>query len=85
MQTTEAIYLEGVFRPEQALDLAEGSRVRLRVETPVASSGPSLIPDPPIATGERAAPFDLPLPGAATGVRARPGDVLLPDPPLSVD
>jgi len=38
MSTVDAIYTSGVFKPLEAVNLPENQRVRLTVETPLASA-----------------------------------------------
>ena len=84
MQTVDAVYKGGVFKPEQAVALKEGAHVVLRVEASKRNNIP-ITPDSPTDTGERPAPFDLPMTAEPVSVRATQGEELLPDPPLQAE
>lgn len=85
MQTIHAIWKDGVFTPDAAVNLAEGIEVEIRVvpaeslKETQRSSRPYPLPDPPIESECQPAPFDLPMPRGGKKATARTKQVLRPD------
>jgi predicted DNA-binding antitoxin AbrB/MazE fold protein len=84
MATIYAVWRNGVFTPDDTVDLDEGIRVAMEITATNAvttfhkrDSVP--LPDPPIESEARPAPFDLPMPTRGEVVKAHDQDVLLPE------
>ena len=84
MATIYAVWKNGVFTPDDTVNLDEG--VRVAIEIPAASAVRTFrkkdsapLPDPPFESEARPAPFDLPMPTRGEVVRAHDRDVLLPE------
>jgi hypothetical protein len=91
MSTVQAVFQNGVFTPEAAVNLEEGTRVLLRVEAVKAPTTAShvtpspFLPDPPLEAEDQLAPYDLPMPTNGVKVKARDVKERLPDPPVLVE
>ena len=84
MQTIHAIWKGGVFTPEAPVDLVEGIRVAMEITATdavrkIRTMDSAPLPDPPIESEARPAPFDLPMPTRGEMVKAHDQDVLLPE------
>jgi len=84
MQTIHAIWKDGVFTPETAVDLVEGIEVEMEITATdavrkIRTMDSPPLPDPPIESEARPAPFDLPMPTRGEVVKADDQDVLLPE------
>lgn len=88
MEVITATFQNGIFTPEQNVNLADGAKVTLRIEPASNSSGSAggkfspLIPDEPFESEEQSAPYDLPMPENGHKIEAIAGIELLPDPPI---
>jgi len=87
-----AIFQNGKFTPQQAVELADGTRVRLRVEVAELAAATKrcafspLVPDEVVESDERGASIELAMPpGVSARIKSREGRVLLPDPPIVAD
>lgn len=86
MTTINAIWKNGVFTPEDSVDLDEGVRVAMQI---TATDGVKVLwkcapqpplPGPPIESEARPVPFDLPMLTPGEVVTTCDQDVLLPEP-----
>lgn len=86
MTTINAVWKNGVFTPEDAVDLDEGVRVAMQITATNVGrvseirEGRPLRPDPLVESEARPAPFDLPMPTPGEVVKTRDGGVLLAEP-----
>jgi len=85
MPTIHAVWENGVFRPDDSIDLADGVRVEMQITAIAGPAGtakqasPLPLPDPPFESEASPAPFDLPMPAGGKTVKACAKSLMRPE------